>query len=130
MSNIIYQTKRLLVSDTLFRTPRRSYRIRDIEKLSIKRGYFWFSIPVSAACYFLVTEYYPYLYGYEVNICIALGLSIPIATWFIGTLSVTSKAFNNDDAITGFIPNLQKARQAIEQVIFNSENSKKENHHV
>lgn len=120
MTNIIYQSRRLMVSDTLFRTPRRSYKVSQIQKISIKRPFFWFGLPIAAGSYFLLTEFSPYLYSYECIACLGTMFGLPMVTWFIGTLSVTSKAFNNDDAITGFMPSLQKAREALEQVIFNT----------
>lgn len=120
MNNVIYQSGRLLVSSTLFRTPRRSYRIRDIEKITIKRPLFWFSVPLAIGSYFLLKEYSAYLFEEEKYICLLTMTLLPICLWFIGTLSVTSKSYSNDDAITGFMPQLKKARHAIESVILNT----------
>lgn len=132
MSNVIYRSGNLLVRDTLFRTPRRSYRIRDIEKITIKRPLFWFGVPLAVGSYLLLQEFRDYLYSYEQYACVFIFTALPIILWFIGTLSITSKALTNDSAVTGFIPNLKKARAALEQVIFstndNQENLLENNH--
>lgn len=131
MSDVIYQSGRLLVSSTLFRTARRSYRIRDIERITIKRPLFWFSVPLAIGSYLLLKEYSQYLFEEEKYICLFTMTIVPITFWFIGTLSITSKSYSNDDAITGFMPRLQKTRKAIESVIFNSSTTfeTKENKH-
>ena len=46
MSKVYFDNGKLLVSDNLFRTPRRSYRISDIEKVTIKRPLFWLGVPL------------------------------------------------------------------------------------
>lgn len=117
---IIFKTRSIFVSDRLFRTPRRSYRLSDIEKLTIKRPLFLTSLPLAVGCYFLLKEYAPYLYQGEKAFCVAMFTVAPFLSWFIGTLSVTSKSLRDDDAITGYMPTLRKAREAIEEVIFSS----------
>ncbi len=116
--NIIYRNRKIYVSDKLFRTPRRSYRISDIEKITLKRSFFLMCLPLALGSFFLLQEYEPYLYDVEKAVCAAMFTLVPIACWFIGTLSVTSKSYKDDDAITGFMPTLIKAREAIESVIF------------
>lgn len=117
MSNEHYKSGSLLVKDNLFRTARRSYRISDIEKLSIKRPMFWVIIPLAVGSFMLLSEYSPYLYQIEKYICLAMFTLVPLIFWNIGTLSITSKSYANDDAVTGFMPRLKKARYAIEECI-------------
>jgi len=117
MSKIYFDNGKLLVADNLFRTPRRSYRISDIEKVTIKRPIFWMGIPLAIGSFLLLIEYSPYLYEIEEYICIAMFTIIPFILWNIGTLSVTSKSYSNDDAITSLMPSLKQARYALEQRI-------------
>lgn len=114
MSNVYFNNGKLLVADNLFRTPRRSYRISDIEKVTIKRPMFWMGIPLAIGSFLMLSEYSAYLYQNEKYICIAMFTIVPLILWNIGTLSVTSKSYTNDDAITWFMPSLKKAREALE----------------
>jgi len=117
MSHVYYKSGKLLVSNNLFRTPRRSYRISDIEKVTIKRPLFWIGVPIAIGSFMMLTEFSAYLYEEEKYICIALFSLLPLILWNIGTLSVTSKSYANDDAITGFMPSLRNAREALENRI-------------
>lgn len=117
---IIFKTRSLTVSNHLFRSPRRSYRLSDIEKLSIKRPLTLICLPLAVGFYFLLQEYDTYLYEYEKWVCIFMFTLAPILSWCVGTLSITSKSLNNDDAITGYMPTLKRARTAIESVIFST----------
>ena len=114
MNNETYKSGALLVDGNLFRTPRRSYRINDIEKVTIKRPLFWFGLPLSLGSFLLNTEYAPYLYEIEKQICIGMFTVVPLILWNIGTLSLTSKSYRNDDAVTGFMPRLKRTRNALE----------------
>ena len=118
MKNEIYKSGSLLVSGNLFRTPRRSYRITDIEKVTIKRPLFWLGLPLSLGCFMLLSEYSPYLYEIEKQICVGMFTVAPFILWNIGTLSLTSKSYRNDDAVTGFMPRLKRARNALENRMF------------
>ena len=117
MSNVYFNNGKLLVADNLFRTPRRSYRISDIEKVTIKRPLFWLGVPLAIGSFLLLSEYSAYLYQEEKYICIAMFTALPLLLWNIGTLSITSKSYTNDDAITWFMPSLKKARYALEDRI-------------
>lgn len=118
MNDTTYKSGSLLVRGNLFRTPRRSYRISDIEKVTIKRPLFWFGLPLSLGCFVLTTEYAPYLYEIEKQICIGMFTALPLLLWNIGTLSLTSKSYRNDDAVTGFMPRLKRTRTALENRMF------------
>jgi len=43
---------------------------------------------------------------------------VPFILYHIGTLSVTSKSFTNDTALTGWMQTLIKTRQALEAVMY------------
>ena len=124
MNNIYYKDSRLMVADNLFRTPRRSYRISDIEKVTIRRPLFWMSIPLAIGSFMLLSEYSVYLYQDEKYMCLAMFTLVPLILWNIGTLSVTSKSYTNDDAITWLMPNLNKARNALENHIIKQSEDK------
>ncbi len=44
--------------------------------------------------------------------------AMPLILWNIGTLSLTSKSYRNDDAVTGFMPRLKRTRIALEDRMF------------
>ena len=79
MSRVIYQCGNVLVSETLFRTPRRSYRIRDIEKITIKRPLFWFGLPLAVGSFLLQQEFGDYLYPYERYACVFMFTALPLS---------------------------------------------------
>lgn len=129
MSNVYFNNGKLMVADNLFRTPRRSYRISDIEKVTIKRPLFLLGIPLAIGSFMMLSEYSAYLYSHEKYICLAMFTIFPILLWNIGTLSVTSKSYTNDDAITWFMPSLKKARYALEERIIAQGTESKEKKH-
>lgn len=118
MKSSIFKSRSNKVRGNLFKTARRSYRISDIEKVTIKRPLFWFGLPLSIGALLLTTEYSPYLYEIEKQICILMFTVVPVILWNIGTLSLTSKSYRNDDAITGFMPFLKKDRHELENRMF------------
>ncbi len=120
MSNTTYKNGALLVQGNLFKTARRSYRISDIEKVNIKRPLFWLGLPLALGCIMLRIEYSAYLYDIEKQLCVVMFTAVPLILWNIGTLSLTSKSYRNDDAVMGFMPTLKKARLALENQIFKS----------
>ena len=124
MSKVYFDNGKLLVSDNLFRTPRRSYRISDIEKVTIKRPLFWLGVPLAIGSFLLLSEYSAYLYVEEKYICLAMFTILPLLLWNIGTLSITSKSYSNDDAVTWFMPSLRRARYALEERIISQAGEK------
>ena len=113
----LFHTDRITVTKKLVRTPRKTYRMADIEKITLKRSVFLMSVPLSIGSIAMIFEYHRYLYNIELLLCLFNGLALPFITWKIGTLSVTSKSLRDDDAVTGYMPTLIKAREAIESVI-------------
>ncbi len=128
MNNVIYESGALRVTATLFRTPRRSYRIANIEKINLKRPMLWFSLPLRVGAFFLLTEYGRYLYDIEQTICVIAMVGLPIIGSQIGTLSVSSKARGNDDAVIGRMRTLKHVRDALESVMFTSTNNHNNDH--
>lgn len=118
MQNIIFNNNGITVSTSLFKTPRHTYRISDIEKIAIKRPLLWFSLPIALGCLSLLLGFRPYLYEHERWICTAVMVFLPIIGWDVVTLSVTSKAYTNDVAAIGHIKTLAAARNALDKVIF------------
>lgn len=120
MNEVIYESSALKVTRTLFRTPRRSYRIANIEKINLKRPMLWFSLPLSAGAFFLLKEYGRYLYEIEQIICLISMVGLPIIGAQFGTLCVSSKALGSDDAVIGSMRTLRRVRDALESVIFST----------
>ena len=120
MNEVIYESGALKVTRTLFRTPRRSYRIANIEKINLKRPMLWFSLPLSAGAFFLLKEYGQYLYEFEQITCLVSMVGLPLIGAQVGTLSVSSKALGSDDAVIGSIRTLKRVRDALETVMFSN----------
>lgn len=121
LNNIVYQKGQILITPEIFKTARRTYKIAYIERLHLKRPWFIFSIPLSLFSYLLLDTYYAYLYTHEIYICYFVMIVLPLILINIGTLSVTSKSYTNDNALTGFTPALKRARSALEEVIYSSQ---------
>lgn len=121
MNNIVYQKGQILVTPEIFKTARRTYKIAYIERLHLKRPWFIFSIPLSIFSYLLLDTYFAYLYVHEIYICYFVMIVLPLILFNIGTLSVTSKSYTSDNALTGFMPMLRSIRISIEDVLYKSE---------
>lgn len=118
MDQVYYQEGARLVTSKLFKTARKTCRTTDIEKITLRRPFFFASLPLAVCSYSLLDSYSAYLYDYEQWICIAMFSAVPLIAWFIGTMSVTSKSLTNDTAIVGLMPRLVKLREAVERAIY------------
>ena len=118
LKNTVYQKGQIAVTPDIFKTARRTYKIAHIERLQIKRPLFIFSLPVSLFSFLLLDRYFDYLYLNEVYICLFLMIGLPMIFYNIGTLSVTSKSYTSDNAITGYMPMLKDVRSALESVLY------------
>lgn len=118
MDQVYYQKGTSLVTSKLFKTARKTYRTTDIEKITLRRPFFFASLPLAVCSYYLRDGYSAYLYDYEQWICIVMFTAVPLVAWFIGTMSVTSKSLTDDTAIVGLMPRLVKLREAVERAIY------------
>ena len=123
MDQILYQKGQILVTQRLFKTARRSYKIHYIERIHLKRPWFFFGLPISIGSYLLLNNYKEYLYQEEIILCLLMMLVLPVILYFIGTLSITSKSYTNDNAVTGFMPTLKRTRHALEEVLYEQDYS-------
>ena len=121
LKNAVYKKGQIAVTSDIFKTARRTYRIAHIERLQIKRPLFIFSLPISLFSFLLLDRYFDYLYLNEVYICCFLMIGLPLISYNIGTLSVTSKSYTSDNAITGYMPMLKDVRGALESVLYDSQ---------
>ena len=118
LKNVVYQKGRIVITPEIFKTARRTYKISRIERLHLKRPWFVFSLPLSLSSYLLLDTYHAYLYSHEIYACYFIMLALPLILFNIGTLSVTSKSYTSDSAITGFMPFLKDVRSALENVLY------------
>ena len=121
LKNAVYKKGEILVTPNLFKTAKRTYQISRIERIQIKRPLFIFSLPISLFSFLLLNNYFDYLYLKEVFICCFLMTGLPLVAYNIGTLSVTSKSYTSDNAITGYMPILKDVRGALESVLYDSQ---------
>lgn len=120
MDSAVLKLGNIVVTDKIFKTARRTYKISHIERIHLKRPWFLFGLPLSIGSFFLLSMYGDYLYPIESVLCLFTMLVLPIILFFVGTLSITSKALTNDNAITGFMPTLKQTRNALEEVLYNN----------
>jgi hypothetical protein len=118
MSTIVYKKGKVIITKTIFKTARRTYKIQYIERLQIKRPWFLFSLPLSLGAMCLLSEYAPYLYQYEKYACIFVATALPVFFYNLGVLSLASKALTNDTAIIGTVSQLSRVRHALESVMY------------
>ncbi|MCB0214226.1 MAG: hypothetical protein KDJ52_33110 [Anaerolineae bacterium] len=113
---IYYQSRKFLVSNKQLRTPRKTYRIFRIEKISLRRDILYFSLPICLLVGLFIYNFNGFLYREEilaVGVVIFLVLSL---SFYLGVLHVESKAISEPAAISS-IKELRKVRAAVENAM-------------
>lgn len=111
-----YDDGRFRVTANSFTTPRKTYRMSRIEKVSVRRDPFFFALALSVLFWGLYWQFQDLLYPHEKNI-IAWGSFIALAvTGNASILYIESKALAEPAAIA-WNKTLRKLRRALDEVL-------------
>lgn len=114
--NLIFRGGGFEVSDRLLRTPRKTYRIDQIEYVAVQRPLLFFLLPPALGLIGFAATFRRYLYTGEIATLGAVcGVSAIVAVLF-GTLRVHSLALRDEEVAMSFglVSTLRQVRQAVE----------------
>ena len=104
------------VTDTLLKTPRKSYALARIEYVSVTRPLLLFAGPPAVGLIGFAASFWRYLHGAEIATLIGLSLAALIVAVRFGVLRVHSLALRDDEVAQNFGPigRLRAVRAAVE----------------
>ncbi|MBN9304892.1 MAG: hypothetical protein BGO82_10720 [Devosia sp. 67-54] len=107
------------VTDRVLRTRRKTYRLAQIEYVSVERPLLIVVLPLAAAAFGLAAAFSRYLYPGEIGALVAIGAAAALAGLSIGTLQVHSLALRDHEVATSLGPvrTLRQVRRAIEEAM-------------
>lgn len=112
---IYYEDSSYLVSDTKVRSPRKTYRIDKIEKISLRRDPFYFSLAFTILLAFFVMKFGRPVGDY-IHLFLLLCLVLTAILRRFGMIMLTSKAMS-ELAFIGLYGRLANVREAIEKAM-------------
>lgn len=113
---IFYDDERFKVTNRYLKTPRKTYQLNRIEKVSIVRDALFMGLAVSLGLILFSMVFGQYLKPLEVKIIMLLPALILWGSLRVGTLYITSKALA-EPAMIWDISVLYKVRDALDQAI-------------
>jgi hypothetical protein len=116
---VFYQGGGFCVSGRLLRTPRKTYRLDQVEFVSVQRPLLWFlGLPAVGLIGFTVA-FWRYLLPGEAALLIGLSLGALVFAPLFGVLRVHSLALRDDDVAGcfGLAVHLKHVRRAVEQAM-------------
>lgn len=112
---IYYEDSSYLVSDAKLKSPRKTYRIDKIEKISLRRDPFYFSLAFTILLAFFVMKFGRPV-GENVHLFLLLCLVLTAILRRFGMIMLTSKAIS-ELAFIGLYGRLVNVREAIEKAM-------------
>jgi hypothetical protein len=107
------------VTATLLTTPRKTYKLRQIEYVAVSRPLLLFLAPPAALTAVFVIAFRRYLYAGEIMTVIGCAVAALAFALLFGTLRVHSLALRGDDVglTFGFVYRLRQVRRAVEMAM-------------
>lgn len=116
---ILYHDTLFTVTDHYVRTPRKTYQMNRIEKISVSHGLLYFGLYICAFIIMFYTAFAPLFTPMEAKVTLLLPVVILLILGRIATLYVTSKALA-EPAVTWSSGTIYAIREAIETAMRNS----------
>ena len=113
---VLYEGGGFVVTRSFIKTPRKTYAVKRIEYVSVRRNVFLFvAIPATGLLGF-ATAFWRYLYAGEKAALIAGSVAALLAAWQVGTLRVHSLALRDGELATSLarMSRLKAVRDAVE----------------
>ncbi|MGE0279584.1 MAG: hypothetical protein AB7P20_03075 [Rhizobiaceae bacterium] len=116
---IFYHGGGFEVTDTLLRTPRKTYSLARIEYVSVTRPLLFFAGPPAIGAAGFALAFYRYLYAGEIAALAVAATAALVAASLLGTLRVHSLALRDDEIAQSFGPiwRLRQVRRAVERAM-------------
>lgn len=114
--HVIFRGGGFEVNDRLLRTPRKTYRIDQIEYVAVQRPLLFFLLPPALGLIGFAATFARYLYPGEImTLVVVCGVSAVVASLF-GTLRVHSLALRDEEVAMSFglVSTLRQVRRAVE----------------
>jgi len=107
------------VTDTLLRTPRKTYRLGQVEYVSVQRPLLLFAAVPAIGMAGMVAAFWRYFYPVEALGVLGLSAATIVVALQFGTLRVHSLALRDDELSMSFgtIQRLRRVREAVERVM-------------
>ncbi|MEM7669209.1 MAG: hypothetical protein AAF317_08660 [Pseudomonadota bacterium] len=115
---VFFEGRQFRVTSRMLSTPRRSYRLHNLEAVRLKQPLLILSLAIGAGLLGTVVVFWRYLYAWEV---VTMGLGSVVAvgiTARLGTLKVKSLAIGDQDGVVvGDIGVLRQVKIAVETAL-------------
>lgn len=107
------------VTDTILRTPRKTFAMKKLDAVSLKRSFFLLLAVPSGGALLLTAFWWRYLYPGEIGFMIALSVAALIVSFQFGCLKVEAVSLSDDEGGTvyGRFSQLAAVRDAIERAM-------------
>lgn len=117
--HVLFAGGGFVVTETLLRTPRKTYRLDRIEYVAVERTFFVFAVLPAFALLGIALRFWRYLLPVEAFVLVVLPLLALTITWRVGTLKVHSLALrgNDDTRSIGRIATLRGVWAAVDQTM-------------
>lgn len=119
-AHILFRSSRFTVSRGFLRTPRKTYALREIDYVQVKRPYFLVALGFGALLLAWALVFHDLLYTHEWLLLIVGVASVVMLAASVGTLVVHSwslRGGNLEGAIIWDIATVRKVRTAIDQAM-------------
>lgn len=119
----LFQSARFTVTESFLRTPRKTYKLRDIDYLQVKRPFLLLTIAVGVLLLAWAAVFRDLLYPAEWAVLSGSVAATIVAASRLATLTVHSWSLRGgelEDAVTWDISTVRRIREAIDQVMHSS----------
>ena len=127
----LFQSTRFIVTDAFLRTPRKTYKLRDIDYIQVKRPFLALTVTVGALLIAWAAVFRDLLYPLEWLLLAAMVTVSIIAASRLATLVVHSWSLRGgelEDAIVWDISTVRRIREAVDQAMHNATAVRQANH--
>lgn len=129
MNKVYYEGGGWQVSDSLVRTPKKTFSLERLEAVSLKRTFFLITFMPAFGGIMLSGLWWRYLFISEIITTLSLSAIALYVSFQLGTLKVDAISLKDDEGGTvyGFFNRLSDVRDAIEQAMQDRESSVRRN---
>lgn len=129
MNKVYYEGGGWQVSDSLVRTPKKTFSLERLEAVSLKRTFFLITFMPAVGGIMLSGLWWRYLFISEIITTLSLSAIALYVSFQLGTLKVDAISLKDDEGGTvyGFFNRLSDVRDAIEQAMQDRESSVRRN---
>lgn len=122
-ANLFYRGGGFEVGERLLKTPRKTYRIDQIEYVAVQRPLLFFLLPPAVGLIGFAIVFARYLYTGEIVTLVAVSAVAGVVASLFGTLRVHSLALRDEEVAMsiGLVSTLREVRRAVENAMASRE---------